>query len=192
MKSPLWLFLCGLLVSACSSEPTLYHTLSLTSASPAPISTTSTIRSLGVGPVKLPTLLDREGMVIRRDAITAEVSDTHLWGGQLEDEFLSALTQHLQNALPTSQVLQIPWEVSQTPQYQVVVRLDQFDGIPGKQAVLRGLWQLQNGADGRILSSHPVSLQRKPAKPGVDGLVEAQSLLVADLAAQIVNSLPQR
>ncbi len=112
MKSLLWLMLVGLAVSACSSEPTLYHTLSLASTAPAMAGVGSNIRSLGVGPVKLPTLLDREGMVIRHDATTAEVSDTHLWGGQLEDEFLSTLTQHLQNALPGTQVLQIPWEVS--------------------------------------------------------------------------------
>lgn len=189
MKYRLWFALSFLLLSACSSEPTVYHTLSLASATPV---VNNNIRSLGVGPVKLPDLLDREGMVIRHNATSAEVSDTHLWGGQLEDELLSALTQHLQDALPSTQVLQIPWEVSQTPQYQVVVRLDQFDGIPGQQVVLRGLWQLQNGSDGRILSSHPVMLQRKPAKPGINGLVEAQSLLVAELASQILHGLPGR
>ena len=30
-----------------------------------------------------------------------------------------------------------------TPQYQVVVKLDQFDGIPGDKAVLRGLWHFR-------------------------------------------------
>lgn len=191
MKSLPVLASCVVLLSACSSEPTVYHTLSAVSSTPEVTAVANNIRSLGVGPVKLPTLLDREGMVIRRDPTTAEVSDTHLWGGQLEDEFLSTLTQHLQNALPGTQVLQIPWEVSQTPQYQVVVRIDQFDGIPGQQAILRGLWQLQNGSDGRILSSHPVSLQRKPGKTGVEGLVEAQSSLVADLTSHILDGLPK-
>lgn len=188
MKPLLGIICCSLLLSACSSEPTVYHTLS--AAPPVRPNVSSHIRSLGVGPIKLPDLLDREGMVIRRNATSAEVSDTHLWGGQLEDEFLAALTQHLQAGLPNTQVLEIPWEVSQTPKYQVVVRLDQFDGTPGQQATLRGLWQLQMGSDGRILYSRPVNLQRKPNSQGVNGLVEAQSLLVADLANQILRGLP--
>lgn len=177
-------------LTACSSDPTLYHTLSTASVGAgAAAEVSQQINSLGVGPIKLPTLLDREGMVIRKDATTVEVSDSHLWGGQLEDEFLSALTQQLQQRLPATRVQTIPWEITQTPQYQVVVKLDQFDGTPGEKAVLRGLWQLQEGSDGKILSTEPVVLERKTTAPGVDGLVTAQSNLVADLANQIVRGL---
>lgn len=180
-------------LTACSSDPTLYHTLAAGSVSaPAAADVSQRIKSLGVGPVTLPTLLDREGMVIRKDATTVEVSDTHLWGGQLEDEFLSALSQQLQQRLPATRIQTIPWEVSQTPQYQVVVKLDQFDGIPDDKAVIRGLWQLQAGDDGKILSTEPVVLERKAAEVGVDGIVKAQSNLVADLANQIVRGLAAR
>ncbi|MEB4591706.1 PqiC family protein [Candidatus Thiothrix sp. Deng01] len=184
---------CLLLLAACSSSPTLYHTLAADPGNVAVAADVSQrIHSLGVGPVKLPTLLDREGMVVRKDATTVEVSDTHLWGGQLEDEFLSALSQQLQWRLPATRVQTVPWELSQTPQYQVEVRLDQFDGMPGGKAALRGLWRLQAGADGKILTTEPVALERKTAEPGVAGVVKAQSALVADLANQIVRSLAAR
>lgn len=186
-------FLLALLLTACSSTPTLYHTLAAdTGNAEAAADVSQRIKSLGVGPVKLPTLLDREGMVIRQDATTVEVSDTHLWGGQLEDEFLSALSQQLQWRLPATQVQTIPWEASQTPQYQVVVKLDQFDGTPGSKAVLRGLWQLEAGSDGKILVTEPVALERKTTQAGVAGVVKAQSTLVADLASQMVRALAAR
>jgi uncharacterized lipoprotein YmbA len=187
-------FVCGLLVmlSACSSTPTQYHTLSMDIGSAAAPVVTASINSVGVGPITLPTLLDREGMVIRKDATTLEVSDTHLWGGQLEDEFQRTLGQHLQIRLPATRVQTVPWELSQTPQYQVVVKLDQFDGIPGGKAWLRGVWQLQAGNDGKILTTEPVTLTRQTPEAGVTGLVKAQSGLLADLANQITRGLATR
>ncbi|QTR49159.1 PqiC family protein [Candidatus Thiothrix anitrata] len=185
-------FLCLAFLSACSSTPTQYHTLSMNVASAAAVVMTNPINSVGVGPITLPTLLDREGMVIRKDATTLEVSDTHLWGGQLEDEFLRTLAQHLQVRLPATRVQTVPWELSQTPQYQVVVKLDQFDGILGGKAWLRGVWQLQAGGDGEILATESVVLTRQTPQAGVTGLVKAQSGLLADLANQIAQDLAAR
>ncbi|MBU0656158.1 MAG: PqiC family protein [Gammaproteobacteria bacterium] len=188
MRTPILIL--ALSLTACSSDPTLYHTLATGSVgAEAAADVSQKIKSLGVGPVKLPTLLDREGMVIRKDATTVEVSDSHLWGGELEDEFLNALTQQLQLRLPATRVQGIPWELSQTPQYQVEVKLDQFDGTPGEKAVLHGLWQLQSASDSKILSSEPVALERKLTESGIEAVVRAQSNLVADLANQIVRGL---
>ncbi|MDD5392770.1 MAG: PqiC family protein [Thiothrix sp.] len=183
----------ALSLAACSSSPTLYHTLASNTAG-AEIATdvSQRIHSLGVGPIDLPTLLDREGMVLRKDATTVEVSDTHLWGGQLEDEFLRALVQQLSLRLPATRVQTIPWDISQTPQYQVVVKLNQFDGAVGGKAVLRGLWQLQAATDGRIVSSEPIALERKVGSSGIGSIVDAQSSLVNDLASQIVRGLATR
>jgi hypothetical protein len=183
--------LCAVL--ACSSTPTAYHTLATAVGNPVvAMAVSQRIRSLGVGPITLPTLLDREGLVIRQDATTLAVSDTHLWGGQLEDEFLHALAQQLQTRLPMTRVQTIPWESSQIPQYQVVVKVDQFDGTPHGKAQLRGLWQLQAGQDGKILTAKTVALTQQTTTPDVAGLVTAQSLLVAQLAEQIVAGLATR
>ncbi|WP_287600672.1 PqiC family protein [Thiothrix sp.] len=186
-----WSLWMVVMLSACSSAPTQYHTLSVQGSSAEAVIMTKPINSVGVGPITLPTLLDREGMVIRKDATTLEVSDTYLWGGQLEDEFLRTLAQQLQSRLPATRVQTVPWELNQTPQYQVVVKLDQFDGTPGGKAWLRGSWQLQ-ADDGKILSAEPVTLTRQTSEAGVTGLVKAQSGLLADLAHQIAQGLANR
>ena len=184
---------CVLLLTACSSTPTTYHSLAADTAGVQADRTVSQrIASLGVGDVKLPTLLDREGMVLRQNATNLSVSDTHLWGGQLEDEFLAALTQQLQARLPQTRVQTIPWELSQTPQYQVALKIDQFDGVPNGNAVLRGTWQLQQAKDGKLIAAYPIALQRAVTGKTVDAVVQAQSQLVADLAEQVVAALAVR
>lgn len=184
---------CVLLLTACSSTPTAYHSLAADTAGVQADRTVSQrIASLGVGDVKLPTLLDREGMVLRQNATNLTVSDTHLWGGQLEDEFLTALTQQLQARLPQTRVQQIPWELSQTPQYQVALKIDQFDGVPNGKAVLRGTWQLQHAKDGTLIATYPIALERAVTGKSVDHIVQAQSQLVGDLAEQVVAALAVR
>lgn len=185
-----WMGLLALGLSACSTTPTLYHTLNTDNGDmPVAQAVSQPIRSLGVGPVQLPTLLDREGLVIRQDAYTLKVSDTHLWGGQLEDELLNALSRQLQLRLPHTRVQTIPWESSQTPQYQIALSVERFDGSLGGQAVLRGVWQLQNGSDAKIVRSVPFTLTRAVNQSTVAALVQAQSQLVQDLAAHIVAGL---
>lgn len=191
MEAMMVCFCALLLLVACSgSAPTRYHTLAAEAGDASVAAEVSQrVVSLGVGPVRLPTLLDREGMVIRKNATTVEVSDTHLWGGQLEDEFLRALAQQLQLRLPATRVQTIPWENSQTPRYQVVVRLDQFDGMAGGTANLKGLWQLQRGTDGGIITTEPVALEQAVTGDGIEAVVQAQSQLVGQLAGQMTRGL---
>ena len=190
MRNGMLGILMAALLSACASAPTLYHSLAIV---PGHVNTVNTrIASLGVGPVQLPTLLDREGLVLRQNPNTLTVSDTHLWGGQLEDEFLNALTQQLQGRLPQVRVRRIPWELPQTPQWQVAVNVAQFDGALGGKAVLQGDWQLQQAADGKVVMSYPLHLERAVAGTRVEDVVRAQSLLVSDLADQVVADLAVR
>lgn len=190
MKALPVLVLSGLLTACTTASPTLYHTLSVETpgVKTAP-AVSSHLPSLGVGPVTLPTLLDREGLVIRKDASTVQVSDTHLWGGQLEDECLTALVQHLQQRLPTTRVQAIPWQPEQAPQKQVALRITRLDGAPGDKATLQGSWQLQTSTDGRLLLTRPFALERPVTGRDIAALVREESLLLADLAEQIVEEL---
>lgn len=179
-----------LLLAACSAAPTRYHTLSADVAGVNANQVVSqAVPSLGVGPVKLPTLLDRESLVLRKDATTVDISDTELWGGQLEDEFLRALQRQLQAGLPQTRLQTVPWELSQTPRYQITLQIDRFDGVLGQQAVLQGQWQLQQAQTGKVLATQPMSFQQAVEDGSVDAVVRAQSQLLAQLATQIIQGL---
>lgn len=195
VKANVWcLSIVGLLcITACSTTPTVYHTLTVNNANaPKAEALSHHIPSLGIGPVNLPTLLDREGLVIRKTPTSVAVSDTHLWGGQLEDELLDALTQQLRSRLPFTQVQTIPWELTQAPRYQLVLSVETFDGAPQGVARLQGTWQWQLAATGKMLSTEVVQLQRPVTGNTIDDVVVAQSLLVGDLVKQIITSLQQR
>lgn len=175
-------------LSACSGSPAVtYHTLGI-SRPDVRGGTISCTLSVGVGPVALPDLLSRRGVVTRTDDFTVEVSQTHEWGGRLQDEVSRALTANLRLRLPGADVRALPWEAAQTPQVQVVVALERFDGAPGGRADLRGTWVVQDPRDGRALARGAVALHRFVGG-GPRALVQAQSLLLADLSDRLVAGL---
>ena len=176
---------------ACSNSNTSTHYYSLQMPNVNTVATPHTVayHSLGVGPIKLPSLLDREGVVMRTNAHSLHISDKYLWGGQLEDEFLRALSRQLQARLPNTLIQMLPWEVQQSPQAQIAVQVDQFDGQLGQQAVLSGHWELQQPRDGKILGTQNFNLVITLADKKVDTLINAQAQLVSQLAAQIAASL---
>ncbi len=184
-----WLVL--LFLSACSaSKPTLFHTLGSVNAAIQPdLALSKRIPSLGVGPIKLPSLLDREGLVLRRSDFTLNISDKHQWGGQLKDEFMIALTQHLQRRLPKTHIRAIPWELEQTPLYQIVVNVSRFDAMPAKVASLQGDWRIEQAKDGKIVSTGLFDLERPVKGEAISLMVQAQSLLLSDLADQLIAQL---
>ncbi len=192
LKSCLLLLLLASLAACSGSPKTSYHTLGGAGDIPASAVKTGAgqrITSLGVGPVKLPSLLDRKAMVLRKDTFTVDVSDLHEWGGELEDEFLTALAERLQVLLPNTRIQNIPWELEQTPQLQVSLTVTQFDGMPAGKAILKGNWQVQRANTGGAVANQAFDLQRPVESTEVDAVVKAQSGLVSDLAAQIVGRL---
>lgn len=185
---PLFPLLAAVLVACFGSSPKMtFHTLGVdVTAAPRAV---SRFKSLGVGPITLPALLEQSGVVLRKDNYTVELSSTHEWGGKLADELLRALTRYLQLRLPGVQVISVPWETAQAPQIQLALSLDRFDGSPGGQAVLMGTWILQNPEDGRSIAVNQVSLKEKVEGDSVHALVEAQAKLVVRLGERVVRGL---
>ena len=179
-------------LTGCSgSSKTLYHTLDAGSVSA--ISTaalvTKKVPSLGVGPVYLSSLLDRSGVVLRQNPHTVSVSETHEWGGEFEDEFIRALAEALQARLPEMVINQVPWELENTPQYQVVVRVNHFDGQPGGEVRMRGRWTLQAAKTGKALRTQTINLKQVVSGKDIEDVVRTQGQVVGKLADQITASL---
>lgn len=180
-----------LLLTACAgSTKTAYYTLGDTAdGHSVAIKPGMSIPSLGVGPVDLPNLLDRQAIVLRKDAYTVEVAELHEWAGQLEDEFVRALAQRFQHYLPATDIRRVPWELEQTPKYQISVTVSRFDGAPGGQARLQARWQLQLAANGKGLRSGSFDQLKQTGDDSIAALVKAESQLIDDLARKILLAL---
>lgn len=178
-----------LVLSACSSIKPEYYTLGTPRLSSVE-SEHQAVHSIGVARVRLPSLLDRQGMVLRKDNFRIEVSEQAQWAGVLRDEVNESLVAGLQAALPSTRVQVAPWELEQTPQYYLTVSILEFDGAPQAEAKLRGSWQLLQGSSNRLIKAGSMSFKRPVLGTALQDVVQAQNELIGDLLRQVLAALP--
>lgn len=178
-----------LLVTACSSVQPQYYTLGQPELSSVENQHPS-IKSIGVARIRLASLLDRQGMVLRKDKFSVEVSEQYQWAGVLREEFNESLVSGLQAVLPKTRIQVAPWPLEQTPDYYLAVTVLEFDGAPQAEASLSGSWQLLQGSSNRLIQAGRMNFKRAVAGKTVRDVVQVQNELVGDLIRQVVAALP--
>jgi uncharacterized protein len=149
---------CGvalLVLSGClgSTPPTQFYLMPpLTSGDTAPpASAGQHDLTLAVGPVTVPTYLDRPQIVTRTSRAKLTLADFDQWAGPLADTIARALSEDLALLIPTERVVLYPWPRNIDPDYQISVEVLQFERGPGSQVVLVARWSLLD-RDGKELA----------------------------------------
>jgi hypothetical protein len=149
--------------------------------------------AIGVGPVRLPGLLDRSQIVTRRGGDQIDRAEFDRWAEPLGDTVPRVLAQNLASLLKTDRVAIFPWNAALSVQYQVVVEVMRFDGAVGGDVVLDARWHIL-AADGKELAVNR-SLHTQPTGgAGYPALVTAMSRALAALSREIaggVQALPR-
>jgi hypothetical protein len=187
------LILVALLQTACSlggpTQPARFYALSVHTGQPLTAGTALPADGIGVGPVSLPELYERPQLVTRPADNRVELAEFERWGGNLGEDVKRVLVQDLIGRLGSENILVWPWPRQQTPALQVAVQFFRFDGEPGEQARLSGLWQLFDGVEGCRLEVHRFDISRVPDQPDYSGYVGALSLALAQLSEDIAGRL---
>jgi uncharacterized lipoprotein YmbA len=181
------------LQSACSlggpSQPSRFYALSVHAGQPLTTGSALPGSGIGVGPVSLPELYERPQLVTRPADNLVELAEFERWGGNLAEDVKRVLVQDLIGRLGSDNILVWPWQRQETPALQVAVQFFRFDGEPGEQARLSGLWQLFDAVEGCRLEVHRFDISRVPGEPGYTGYVGALSLALAQLSQDIAGRL---
>jgi uncharacterized protein len=198
------LSVCLGLASCAISDPTQYFTLA---QAPAPTAertaTASTAEggvgqttnvSIGVGPITIPTYLDRRQIVIRTGTDQVELSQFHRWAEPLEDGMARILAEEIAARVPTERVVTFPWRgvVARAIQYQVVVTVVRFDGQQGGDVMLDTRWRIldRHGEEHAFRRSTVIETVKGPGhEPIVAAMTRALVSLSREIALEI-RALP--
>lgn len=147
---------------------------------------------LGVGPVAIPSYLDRVQYVTRVDATTLSVNEFARWSSPLPQLIEETIGQNLDAFLAPGDVLPFPWRRDDGPDYQVRIVLQHFEVTTADSAVLVGRWEIHDRSGATIAGPTPVRYHA-PAAPdpqrGAWALSELLGLLSADIAGAL-RSMP--
>lgn len=179
-------FLLASLLTACGGAGENYYRLSATA--PASRGGSASGLSVAIGPVTLPSYIDRAEIVFASGPNEFQIPTNALWVGSLQENIARTVASDLGRLLGSSNV-RAGTEPGFNPRYRVALDLRQFHGISGQEAILELSWRIKDGSSGASLSRHSASFHEPIIGNGYDSLVAAESRLLGQAAAAIAQSL---
>lgn len=187
---PSLLMLAGALVlSACSSAPTNYHTLIATQ--PQATAGSPVDFQLQVLPVRIPVQVDQPSLVVRQSDGRLAILETALWASPPADEFHDALAIELEQRLGVRDLAGLPGK-SDKPLLSLRTDVRRFDSLPGYHAALDVVWSLElSGRNQQQRALTCASVIHEQAGNEVDSLVLAHQRAISTLADRIAETARQ-
>jgi len=144
--------------------------------------------AVGLGPVSFPRHLERPQIVTRTGGAQLKFDEFNRWAGGFESNVVRVLADNLSSRTGTPVIIDrsaSPLQIA----YQVAVEIDEFEGRPGEQLVLRARFVTrEREGEKRIWTDE--STIRQPVDGGdVESLVSAHDAALAQLADAIALRL---
>ena len=190
MLRHIWMVSLLVLLAACGSSPkTDFYMLNADQESVMQSANLSTGPAVGVWQVKLPDLLDRSEIVTRENQFKIGMADFSWWAGDLSENMTLLMVTQLSQQLQSNRVVTSPWPSYRKIDYQVITRLERFDGELGGEVVLRGLWSLLDGDGTKELSRQVFEFKTNTVDLTYQEMVAAMSRLTVQLAQQLTDGI---
>lgn len=179
-----------LALGACRSEPTSFYLLTAVQEPDDGSDTQSAAGPwLGVGPVELPTYLDRPQIVLQANAGAVTMGEFDRWAEPLHDGIARVLGENLAVLVPTNRITVFPWRRVASIDYQIVVQLIALDADAEGNVSLAARWVvLGPGGNIELLRRQTRLTQPADTKNYAD-IVMAMSRTVASLAGEIADGI---
>ena len=158
-------------------------------ARPGPAPSSAATMSVGIGPVELPGYLDRPQIVTRKGERELGYAEYDRWAGSLKGNIADVLTEDVSAALAGEGVSVVPWGSRAQYDYQVAVRIDQFEGYPGKSVNLKADWTVISTASGKVVATRRSVIEKDARGTGYAEYVDAMNGALTDLSREISEAL---
>ena len=180
------------LLTACASTPTNFYTLESQSRPPAVTTKTGATKPLiGIGPLSLPALLDRRGIVTRSENNSVQIAEFDQWAAPLQNNVIAVLSKNVATLQPNAIVRAYPWSVYGNVDYRVIIDISRFDTQLGKSANLEASWAIMEEKNHTIVSNGQTKLEQRLSETSYNSAAQALSKLLSEFSQQLSLALVQ-
>ena len=180
------MILCALtvLTAGCASTSPQLYTLS---PMEKPVSETS-ILTITVGPVSVPTAVDRPQLVLSVAPNQVAFDEFNRWASPLKSDIARVVAENLSLLLGSPYVSVFPQSVSIASSYRVTIDVMRFESVPGETAKMTAIWSVRSTADGQEQEGR-TALAEPFRDKTYAALVAAHSRMLAVLSGDIAASI---
>ena len=174
----------AVLAAGCATPASRFYTLSTT---PAP-AVTPVAYSVAVGPVTIPSVIDRPQIVVSTSANQVQLDEFNRWASPLQSNIGRVVADNLASILGTARVSLFPQTMSASADYRVAIQVQRFDTVPGDAASLEALWTITRAKDGTAQTGR-TSVRESSPSGGYDGVAAAHSRALARLSRDVADAI---
>lgn len=149
------------------------------------------IAVVAVGPVRVPEIVDRPQLVVRRGPTQVDLLEQHRWSQPLRAEIAQAIASGLRSHLPGARIALDRDAAAQNAQIRVAVDISRFDAVPGEAVVVQALWSLRSPAS--AAAQTPLAGQSAAREPlqgnGNEEIAQAFARAVAGISRDIAAAI---
>jgi uncharacterized lipoprotein YmbA len=181
----LFLMTCIAAIAAgCASAPARFYTLNSTATGDGAPALPDAV---AVGPVSIPTLVDRPQFMVQVATNRVEINEFNRWAEPLNDNIARVVAGDLAVLLGTPRVATVPL-ANFDPAWRVTINIQRFESVRNKSALVEAVWVVRRSAGGaartgRTVASEPV------AGDGFDALAAAHSRALAKVSGDIAAAI---
>jgi hypothetical protein len=178
-----------LLAAGCAAAlPVTYHALS---ALPPPTAgaTARPSRTLALGPVALPEVIDRSQIVLRTAENRLLLSESHRWAGSLRDAIARVLTENLSILLAGDVAVLSAEELQAESDLQLTLSITRLEAQHGAGLWLVASWTLRAAATGKTSVWPACRLHEPLPDASHDAIVAAHSRILAALSRELAGAV---
>jgi len=140
-----------------------------------------------VGPVSVPTSVDRPEFVVQVAPNRVEIDEFNRWAAPLGENIARTVAGDLSVLLGTPDVAVAPF-ANFDPAYRVTINVQRFDSLPGDSIRLDAVWAVRTTAGGKTRAGRTTAREAVASKD-FDALAAAHSRALAQLSRDIAATL---
>lgn len=187
-----WLILlfAGTLLSAClSTPPTQFYVLEPLTEPPSSSTASEKKRQIGIGPISIPTLLERKQIVTRLPDNSIKIAEFHQWASPLKDNVAQVLTHNLA-ALQTGDLIRAyPWSAYGAVDYRIIIDIIRFDTRQEQSVNLEANWAIMNEKNHTLISNGRTKIEHPLDDPSYPATVKALNKILIEFSRELSQAL---
>lgn len=186
-----WLMVNLFLVLACScatSPPARFYVLGTEAPGDPPKGEARCI-ILGLGPIEIPSYLDRPEVVVRVGSYEVRPLDFHRWGEPLVQGISRVIADAVSKSLCVERVEHYPWKSYLSVDFQVALRVRRFEATIGERVQLVLEWVLYGQDPKKALRNGTWEIEEVLHREDVTEIVRSQSRLLEEAGRRLAREI---